>query len=298
MKKRTVVVAILFIAILFVGVLVFYSGDLLALIPGYYQNSPYNEIVVEKNELVDENTILLDENDGLDQEIILLGTSVEDYNAKMEKYEQIQSNLAELSENVGLIVEYDEELLALRLPTGIMRYVELSYELDTTRNDVMSVLQDIVRARVDLNTFRRIRVEFDNCLNNTDRTVEDLVISQSVSTCNEKIVEMQGQVSLMETDHGVELEQLSEYLTLLFEQWDANELYYAALAERNYTAANEHDSVFSERKRQISELELGDVLNEFYAERMEVLISEFNVLSDEEAQKEEDANDWYEKYIE
>jgi hypothetical protein len=96
----------------------------------------------------------------------------------------------------------------------------------------------------------------------------------------------------MEEDYDTELPELNNYFTLLDQQWKASIAYYRALDEGNYNKANEHDDVFAEKKRALSEIDV-EIFNEFDEKVTDVYALQINQLLDEEKVKEQEADEWF-----
>ena len=275
-----------------------YFDDLYALIPGYYQNNEYNELTDTKNSLIEENAEFLIESEEYEVSLGSVSTSEEGYDQMIQINGDIVSVNQSVRENLVEILEVDEQLTAMQLPDVVRQYVRYSYELDEVRMDMVELSIQIGSARRDLAEFNKYRMEFDTCLSDVDWSESDTVIGTSVEACADKIVNLQDRVLLMEGQHAVELEEMKNSLKLLSEQWNANAGYYHAIAEGNYSkATDEFDVVFVERRRQISELDVVDILNEFYVEGIGPMLKELIEFGEEESEKEQHANDWYERNL-
>lgn len=295
-KKLAPFIAGFVLLVIFGAVVFFYRDDLFMLVPGFYQNRDYNNLTSKKNDLVEENARLLAENDTINQESMQLGTSSEDYGKKIENDHKSLENLEKLQKNMDKILVYDKDFEDMRLPSVIATYVELSMELDEVRDRLIDSSVELIEARKAMDKFNKTRAEFDECLAGINWNYSDKNISEGIKSCNQKLPELQTQLDEMKEDFDVELNDLTNYLTLLREQWEASALYYEALSQADYNKANEHDAVFADRKRQISEMEI-DVFAEFNAEVIDRIIGEFEDLSKQEDEKEKEANRWYDKNV-
>lgn len=270
-----------------------YYDDIYALFPGFYQSSEYDSLSIKKNDIIAQNTELL-------AEIELLEVELEDVEATMDGYKvmiDLNSEIIILQEsvweNMNEILLIDEELLAMRLPDTVAQYVRLSYEQDLARKDLATLSIEISNARRDLAEFKEMRSEFDNCLADVDWAGADKVISDSVLACVSTLPKVLEKTSQMEDRYEVDLERLTEYFTLLKEEWEANAAYYLAISQGDYEKANEHDQVFVEKKREISELNVVEISNEFYEEGLGPMIEQFVELSEEEEGLRAKAEQWY-----
>ncbi|MDD3662037.1 MAG: hypothetical protein PHG63_03135 [Candidatus Dojkabacteria bacterium] len=293
-----------FFVIVFAIVIIFvawwsspYLSDLQALMPGYYQNEEYTASLDLKNDLLEENAELLSQKDEMEAELEQILLSPQNYPHIIEKNNAIISILETARMNQAEIVTIDEELLDMRLPGVVNQYLWLSHELDVTRLDLVQTSIDIATARRDVTEFNKQRNDFDECLSGINWAGADTAIASAVSGCTAHIPVMRQSVVAMEDRYGIELEKLQGYLTLLQEQWEASTAYYVAISESNYMEANQHDEVFVARKREISELDLIDVFNEFYEEALNPMIDRFGELSEDETVKKQRADGWYEQNV-
>lgn len=275
-----------------------YVDDIYALIPGYYQNEEYNQLTDEKNVLIEDNAVLLVEAEEHETSLGSVSTSADGYDQMIEINSDIVSTNQTIRENLVEILAIDEELSAMHLPDVVRQYVRFSFELDEVRMDMVELSIQIGSARRDLAEFNKKRVEFDTCLADVDWTAADATIAVSVEACAEKIDDLQERVLLMEGQYNADLDEMKNYLKLLSEQWYANAGYYQAISEGKYTeASNKYDSVFVERRRQISELDVVSVLNEFYEEGIGPMLEDLIELGELETEKEKLANDWYDRNL-
>lgn len=283
--------------ILFGGLFFIFKDQVLLALPGFYENAEYNELTVKKNDLIDVNAQLFKENTELNEEINELGGTSEDFTKRIEKNKQILSNLETIDDNMNTIVKYDESFKNMRLPYHVSRYVEISSELDDIRLELIQIYEEYINARIDMNILNKKRTEFDECLTDINWNGKDSDIAKAIDKCRNYITEIQAQLQVMEDNYGVELTELTNYFTLLSDQWEASSAYYKALAANDYKKATAHDETFSEKKRELSEIDV-EVFNEFDNKVIDGLKKEFEKLSEEEVSKEEEANDWYNEYIE
>lgn len=283
--------------ILFGGLFFIFKDQVLLALPGFYENAEYNELTVKKNDLIDVNAELFNTNTELNGEINELGGTSEDFTKRIEKNKQILSNLETIEDNMNTIMKYDDSFKNMRLPHHVSRYVEISSELDKIRLNLIQIYEEYINARIDMNILNKKRTEFDECLTDINWNGKDSDIAKAIDKCRNYITEIQAQLQVMEDNYGVELTGLTNYFTLLSDQWEASSEYYKALAANDYKKATAHDETFSEKKREISEIDV-EVFNEFDNKVIDDLKKEFEKLSEEEVSKEEEANDWYDEYIE
>jgi hypothetical protein len=274
-----------------------YYDDIYHVLPGFYQNAEYEELSVRKNELMDQSKDTLDEINELGTELAAVEVSSEGYGRMVELNSEIISLQEFAWETINEILEIDDELLGMRLPENVAQYVRLGHEYDLTRKDQIALSLEISNARRDAAELSVMRTTFDSCLAGIDWAGADKTIADGVSACAALISPMEQKVASMEDRYEVELEGLSAYLPLLREQWEANAAYYEAISQGDYTTANEHDKVFVERKRQISEIAVEEAFDEFYVEAIGPMSEEFVILVEEEAQDAERMNIWYEQNI-
>ncbi|MBN2100414.1 hypothetical protein JW710_00760 [Candidatus Dojkabacteria bacterium] len=274
----------------------YFYEDILLLFPGYYNNREYNSLTADKNDLIDENALLLEKNDALNEEISQLGTSSSDFQSKVDINLEVTENLEKIENNLEKIDEYNEKFTNMRLPLVIERYTKLSAELDDVRKDMISKSKEIVAARIEMDELNKMRAEFDECLGKINWNKPNSEIASSLKTCNQKIDDMQSEIDEMEKDYDVELDQLDNYFKILEEQWTTSVSYHEALAKKNYTEANKFDSIYADKKKIISEMDIA-VFNEFNGEAIDHLIDEFEKLAEKEVEKEQEANKWYEDNI-
>jgi hypothetical protein len=288
-------------AVILVGLLGFlvykFHDDMLVLVPGYYQNYQYNQITSKKNDLIDDNADLLEENTGLETSLDVLGLAVEDFETRTTTYAKMTENLQKVKNNLEKIVGYDDDLKNMRLPYVITEYIKLSKTLDELRLKEVGVSLTIAQSRSDLNDINKKRAEFDACLGAINWSDSDANISAAITVCNTKNAEMRTLVTAAETKYSVKLEQISKYFELLEAQWKASADYYTALGAKDYKTANAHDAVFADMKRQISEMDLTAVFNEYPEKVITPLLDNFSQLSLDETAKEAEVNDWYEKNV-
>lgn len=211
--------------------------------------------------------------------------------------EEIIAIQMSVQENLLTIVDIDNEMLDSSLPEVVNQYVRLSLDSDEIRADLIELALKISNARRDLAEISGMRAEFDNCLAAVDWTKADKEVSDAVTACSSKIPAMLAATKKMEKDYEAELDQLTTYLTLLKEQWDANAAYYLAISQQDYNGANEHDVIFVDRKRQISELNVGAAFGEFYEEVITELLKDFEELKETELEKEALVDEWYNRNI-
>lgn len=296
MKKALLLWTGIVLLVLFGVLFLVFRDPILLALPGFYENRDYNTLTVEKNDLIDENARLLKQNNKLDEELSDLGGSVEDFEIRIEKNKEILSNLETIETNMEAIVEYDDEFASMRLPYNVSRYVQLSKELDETRKELVVVYKDYINARIDMTILNRKRAEFDVCMNDINWSGDDKAIAEGIDGCRTMIEEMLSQVQVMEDNYKVELAGLTNYFTLLASQWEASSDYYKALDANDYQKANEYDSVFAEKKRAISEIDL-DVFNEFDNKVTNDFMEKFKKLSQEEIKLEDKADKWYKENL-
>jgi len=155
-----------------------YADDVFVLVPGYYENRGYNSLTADKNDLIDENAVLLAENDGYEQDILTLGSSVEDYEQMVNLNDSVLSNLDVVAANLETIIGFDNDFNAMRLPTVVATYVDLSLELDQVRKDMVVVSVDITTARRDMSEFNLTRAKFDACLKVVTKAERSYLLAQ------------------------------------------------------------------------------------------------------------------------
>lgn len=274
-----------------------YYDDIYTILPGFYQNAEYEELSVRKNELMDQNIKTLDEINELGAELAAIEVSSEGYGRMVELNSEIIALQEFAWETINEIIEIDDEFLKMRLPENVAQYVRFGHEYDLTRKDQIALSLELSNARRDAAELSVMRGTFDSCLAGIDWAGADKTIANGVSVCSDLIPPMEEKVASMEDRYGVELEGLSLYLPLLKDQWDANAAYYDAISQGDYTKANEHDKVFVESKRQISEIAVEEAFNEFYVKVVGPMSEEFVLLGEKEAQDAERMNIWYEKNI-
>lgn len=274
-----------------------YTDGVYALIPGYYQIERYNEVTEEKNTINEENIDLY-------TELLELETQYNDVPATEEGYTQmvqidndIITTLEDIEVQLTRSRELNDELKSMRLPEVVSQYVQLSIDLDDIQYEVNEQSLQVSAARRDLNELRLLRSTFDNCLLEINWTSSEKTISDAITACNATIPALQEKVGSMEIEYGAHLDQMSGYLVLLKEEWEAEAAYYFSLSERNYTQANQYDTVFVERKRQISELDIIAVFNEFTLETLGPMQENLISLKEKAAAKEKTATQWFENNI-
>lgn len=301
-KHKSLLPVVLVVAI--VGVVIFaawwlspYYDDVYAIIPGIYDSNEYNRLKEEKNDLIDENVELLAQVDELEKELEDVPLTEDGYAEVAEIHGEIIGVQTEIYENLVKIVEIGEELLSMSLPEVVEQYISLSLESDQIRVTLIELALSISEARRDQAELNGMRAAFDNCLADVNWADNDENISNQIKACSGKIVPLQEKGVDMAEMYDVELDRLTTYLTLLKEQWDANAAYYLAIHQGDYTKANEHDQVFVERKRQISELSVSEAFGEFYEEAIGVMVEDFGKMKENEVSKDEEVDAWYEQNI-
>lgn len=295
-KKIIIFIGLGIVVIGLVVVAYIYRDDILMILPGYYQNSQYNSLTSKKNDLIEDNTEILLDNDELNEQSSTLGSTIKDYEQKISNNESVLENLDEVTKNINKVLEYDNDFLEMRLPYVIEKYVRLSKDVDEVRKEMFGVSSEIVESRIDIDTFNRKRAGFDKCLDDIDWNSSDAKISSSIKSCNKKLDEMETMVDEMEKKYDIKLEKMREYVSLLKTQWDASAKYYSALSKRDYTTANKYDDTFTSAKRKITDLGM-DAFNEFNELVVDPLVEEFEKLSKEETEKEQEADDWYQNNV-
>jgi len=175
--------------------------------------------------------------------------------------------------------------------------VELSQDLDEIQIEINTLSAQVSAARRDQNELRLLRSDFDNCLLAVNWNESEKTVSEAITACVQKIPPLQETVGRMELSYGADLDQMSMYFLLLKEEWEAEASYYQLISERNYTQATEFDTIFVDRKRQISELNIVDVFNEFTVETLGPMQEDLIALREKAQVKETAAIRWYENNI-
>ncbi len=295
-----VVIALLvFVLLIFFGWWVSpYIDSLYSLVPGYYQIDTYNTVTEEKNKLNEASATYYDQITDLEARYSEIPASEAGYAQMMD----VDSELIVVLEDLGALldrqIELDEELMKLRLPSMVQQYAELASDLNNMQKKVNVLSISVSKARRDLNELRLLRNVFDNCLMGINWNSPEAAVADAVSICTGKITPIQEKVGQMEIEYDTELDELSTYLQLLKEQWDAEVEYYRLISERNYNEAKKYDDIFVDRKRQISELDVVSAFSEFTTETLYPMQEELQTLKVQADQKEKTAVHWYQNNIE
>ncbi len=287
----------IFLVGLFGAILYFFRGDIMKLVPGFYQNHTYNDLTVKKNDLIDENSTLLSQNEQKENEITNLGVTVEDYTTRVNSYTTIVNNLTKVQKNLDTITGYDKTFVKLRLPIAVVEYVKILADLDEVRSEEVGISMKVATGRKEFAEFNKTRAEFDKCLSDINWAWSDSNISSAIKKCNGKITTLKTQISDIEKKYGVTLDKITKYLKLLGEEWTAEASYYSSLAARNYSQANANDAVFASRKRSINAMDLVDVFNEFQTEYLGPQLEKFVEKSEHEKELETSADNWYQNNL-
>ncbi len=277
--------------------IIYYRSDLLVLVPGFYESKEYTDLAAAKNDLVNDNSLLLDQNDELETEAASQPLDAEGYEQKIALYDEIIANLTVIQQNLTKIQEDDDIFLLMRLPYSAARYVNLLHELDDIRANEISVSLQIVTARKYMALFNKGIIDFDACTAGIDFEQSPTGVSSSIMSCVGQVDDLKTLVADIEIQYGVTLDKTTNYLNLLDDQWTANSRYYDAIASHDNSAASEQDAIFADKLRQVNELDRVDVFNEFYEEKIGPLVDEFVALSNQESEKQSEANDWYDKNV-
>jgi hypothetical protein len=216
----------------------------------------------------------------------------------MKIYEKLVSNLQEVVENIGKMIDINQEIQNMNIPVYIGRYVELSDELDKLRLQAIQKSLFITEARIDLNEFNEERESFDVCLNNVAWDGSDSAIQEDILECLSVLSTIDESVIHLEDSYDVDLTDLKDYLNILEEQWISSANYYSALSSNDYNLANKYDAVFAEKRREIEELDLETVLGSFLKLVINPAIEEFSDINDQVESKQEEVDIWYEENIE
>jgi len=273
-----------------------YWDSIMLAIPGVVSHDEYNELTDQKNEYINQNAGLLSENAGL--EVELADLSDNEYSQRADIYNEIIINLQEVIENIGAMIAYGEQFVDMQLPVYVTRYVELSQELDELRLQASQKSLLISQARKDQNDLNWKRDSFDLCLNEVGWNGDDSTINSEILVCIDKIDIAIEYVGSLEANYEVSLEDLHTYFATLKEQWTASADYYSALSESNYTKANEYDEVFAEKRREIEESDLEEILVNFSTLVVLPASDEFAEISEQVASKQNEVDIWYEENIE
>lgn len=297
-KKSTVIWLIVGgVVIVAIGVLMyFYWGEITLAIPGLVDHDDYNEITIDKNDLISSNSELISQNDSYEVQLSELET--DKYSQKSEIYTSITENLSLIITNIGKMISLNEQMSGMSLPSYIQRYVELSDELDKLRLQAIQKSLFVAEARADLNDLNKDRSAFDSCLNAVDWDGTDSEINTEILACIDLLDVVDTSVETLEGDYDVDLTDLKNYFTLLEEQWTASANYYLYLSKKNYTEANEYDSVFADKRSEVEELDLDETLGEFTTAVILPALDEFTEINDNVEIKQEEVDSWYEENIE
>ncbi len=303
-KKRKIgkffVYALEVLLILTFGGLIFFTkDDLLNIVPGYYEDGQYKDIMASKNDISVENSKLLSQNETLKDEITELGVTSSEITTKIEKLQSIEQNLLSVQENMEDLDNYNEKLSKLRVPREASQYILLSSELDDVRSEMIDLSYSISVANVHLEEFNLSIAKFKECKDSGVRwSGTDAQIAEDLGKCVTHIDNAQAKVTEMETEYDVELEETTGYLTLLKEEWNAYVGFYNAAASGDGAKMNSYDSTIQEKLNAINELDVPLVLGEFSREVIEPMETDFEGLSEVEAEKADEWGDWYETNIE
>jgi hypothetical protein len=292
-KKALLIWLGVLVLLIFGALIFFFRDEVFMALPGFYDNRARQNLTEKKNELISENSDLLEDNNKINSEISELSNNLEDTKKKFEKNKQILKNLETLRGNCEKVLEYDDEILAMRLPYNLSKYSQMSKAANEIRLELIETYIDFINARIEMNLLNIKRSQFDKCLSEVPwESDDDARIADSIEACLKKITEIKQHIGTMEEDYDTELPELNNYFTLLDQQWKASIAYYRALDEGNYNKANEHDDVFAEKKRALSEIDV-EIFNEFDEKVTDVYALQINQLLDEEKLKEQEADEWF-----
>ncbi|MFH1547006.1 MAG: hypothetical protein ABIC57_00805 [bacterium] len=292
--SATIILVILGVTV--VVLVINYWDDIIVAIPGVVSHDEYNELTDQKNELIEENSNLLSQNSELETQLAALDS--EDFVKKNELYNSIILNLQDVIENLEAMVGYGLEFAEMQLPVYVSRYAELSEELDQLRLDASKLSFDITQSRKDMNDLNWKRDNFDTCLNKVNWDGEDSDIQKEILDCVVIIDEVSEYVASLEVEYDIELLDMKNYFVILKEQWTESSNYYSALADGNYSKANDYDEVFATKRREIEEMDLDLVFGVFGSLVITPKVDEFAEVSQQISSKQNEVDTWYEENIE
>ncbi|MBN1618833.1 hypothetical protein JW887_05865 [Candidatus Dojkabacteria bacterium] len=280
--------------LIFLGLIYVNREDLKVFLPGYYQNDEYQDLTDKKNKLIDENEQYLSQRDELNDQLLDLGYQPADFDQKVSIYNDILDKLTLIENNLKKIVDYDDQMLDLRVPSYVVTYLNLVEKGDKTRLEIVQKNKDIISANIDQAKLDKIFAEFNICTENAGKQTNDAVVASELKTCMASISSLRTLVGEMESTYDVKLTNLSTYIDLFDKQWQETIAFREAVNNGDYASANAHDDAASQLKRDIQELGEVESLGEFSNTVIKEYIDDLSSLLEDETRFDNEAQKCYE----
>ncbi|MBN1374295.1 hypothetical protein JW962_03115 [Candidatus Dojkabacteria bacterium] len=230
-------------------------------IPGLYDTKEYNTLTKDRNQITQENDTLKYRNNELSQ-LISAGTE-NDFEVLYERLDEYINNTLTIDENLSKIVEIDQNLISLKLPSNMLETLNSTYLADKAVYDSLQNHYELLYAKLDYFNLRRLEGRFDNCISGIDFSLSDLEISRQMINCTSLLDELATALLVAEETYMVKFVNIGQYVTISKETAVAYANFYEAVAQENYTQSQQYDQIYNEKEEQLRNLDITTVWFEY-----------------------------------